>query len=88
MAARTAAVCAGHAAQHGGIHIENKAMDREVIVKSDLIQVYPSEHGNLRKLDGGKAKVSLLHSTEKMEVAWTRAVRGSTASDDGLRIRQ
>lgn len=58
----------GHEAKHGGIHIENKAMDMEVVVKPDLIQVYASEHGKPLKLAGAKAKVTLLNGAEKSEV--------------------
>ena len=55
----------GHVAKHGGIHIENKMMDMEVIAKADVIQIYASEHGKPVKLEGAKAKVTLLNGAEK-----------------------
>ena len=54
--------------KHGGIHIENKAMDIEVVVKADLIQIYASDHGKPLKLDGATAKVTLLNGAEKSEI--------------------
>ncbi len=58
----------GHEAKYGGIHIENKAMDMEVVAKTDVIQVYASEHGKPLNLQGAKAKVTLLNGAEKTEV--------------------
>lgn len=58
----------GHEAKHGGIHIENKMMDMEVVVKPDLIQIYASDHGKPLKLEGAKAKVTLLSGAEKTEI--------------------
>ena len=61
-------LAAGDGPKHGGIHIENKAMDIEVVVKADLIQIYASDHGKPLKLDGATAKVTLLNGAEKSEV--------------------
>ena len=61
-------LAAGDGPKHGGIHIENKAMDIEVVVKADLIQVYASDHGKPLKLDGATAKVTLLNGAEKSEI--------------------
>lgn len=58
----------GHGAKHGGIHLESKMMDMEVVVKQDLIQVYASDHGKPLKLEAAKAKVTLLNGAEKSEV--------------------
>ena len=62
------AVAAEDGPKHGGIHIENKVMDLEVVVKADLIQVYATDHGKPLKLEGAKAKVTLLNGAEKTEV--------------------
>ena len=59
---------ASHEARHGGIYINNKLVDLEVIAKADLIQVYATEHGKPLKLEGAKAKVTLLNGAEKSEV--------------------
>ena len=58
----------GHEAKHGGIHIENKVMDMEVVAKPDVLQVYVSDHGKPLKLEGAKAKITLLSGAEKSDV--------------------
>jgi hypothetical protein len=62
-----------HAAKHGGIFVETKALDFEVVAKPDMIQVYVSDHGKAVKLDGAKAKLTLLNGSEKTEVDLTPA---------------
>jgi hypothetical protein len=57
-----------HAPKHGGIVIEVKDIDYEVVAKSDVIQIYARDHGKAVKIDGGKAKVTLLNGSEKAEV--------------------
>ena len=57
-----------HAANHGGIYIKNKSMDIEVLAKTDVIQVYISEHGKPLALTGAKAKVTLLNGAEKSDI--------------------
>lgn len=57
-----------HGAKHGGIFVETKALDFEVLAKQDMVQVYVGEHGKTVKLDGAKGKVTLLNGTEKTEV--------------------
>lgn len=62
-----------HTAKHGGIFLEGKIADLEVIAKSDLIQVYVHDHGKAAKLDGAKGKVTLLNGSEKTEVELAHA---------------
>lgn len=63
------ALAAGdHAAKHGGIFVETKALDFEIVARPDGIQVYVADHGKPVKLDGAKGKVTLLNGTEKTEV--------------------
>ncbi len=57
-----------HSAKHGGIFVETKALDFEIVAKPDLIQVYVGDHGKPVKLDGAKGKVTLLNGSEKTEV--------------------
>jgi hypothetical protein len=57
-----------HTAKHGGIFVETKALDFEVVVKPDVIQVYVQDHGKPVKLEGAKGKVTLLNGSEKSEV--------------------
>lgn len=57
-----------HTAKHGGIFVETKALDFEIVAKPEMIQVYVADHGKPVKLEGGKAKVTLLNGSEKTEV--------------------
>lgn len=54
--------------KHGGVFVETKALDFEIVAKPDLIQVYVGDHGKPVKLDGAKGKVTLLNGTEKTEI--------------------
>lgn len=56
-----------HAAKHGGIVVEAKDMDYEIVAKPELLQIYLSDHGKPAKIDGAKAKVTLLNGSEKTE---------------------
>ncbi len=58
----------GHDPKFGGVVVETKAGDFEIVAKPDMIQIYVSDHGKPMKLDGAKAKVTLLSGTEKSEV--------------------
>lgn len=68
LAAPTFAQKDDHSAKHGGIFVETKALDFEIVAKPDLIQVYVGDHGKPVKLDGAKGKVTLLNGSEKTEV--------------------
>jgi hypothetical protein len=57
-----------HSPKHGGIVVEVKDMDYEVVAKADVMQIYLRDHGKAVKLDGAKAKVTLLNGSEKSEV--------------------
>lgn len=57
-----------HSAKHGGIFVETKALDFEIVAKPDVIHVYVADHGKPVKLDGAKGKVTLLNGSEKTEV--------------------
>lgn len=58
----------GHTAKHGGVFVETKALDFEIVAKPDLIQIYVEDHGKPVKLDGAKGKVTLLNGAQKTEV--------------------
>jgi hypothetical protein len=62
-----------HTPKHGGIFVETKALDFEIVAKPDVIQVYVADHGKAVKLDGAKGKVTLLNGAEKTEVELTPA---------------
>lgn len=57
-----------HKPQHGGIVVEGKQADFELVAKPDLLQLYLSDHG--RKMDHSKAsaKVTLLAGKDKQDV--------------------
>ena len=57
----------GHEARFGGIHLASKAMDMEVVAKPEVLQLYVSDHGKPLKIEGGKAKITLLNGAEKSE---------------------
>lgn len=66
----TAALAAGnhgHDPKFGGVVVETKAGDLEIVAKPDAIVIYVSDHGKPMKLDGAKAKVTLLNGTDKSE---------------------
>ena len=56
-----------HTPKFGGVVVETKAGDVEIVAKPDMIQIYVSDHGKAVKLDGAKAKVTLLNGAEKTE---------------------
>ncbi|MES2687344.1 MAG: hypothetical protein V4706_11010 [Pseudomonadota bacterium] len=66
----TAVLAAGdhaHDPKFGGVVVETKAGDFEVVAKPESLQIYISDHGKPVKLNGAKAKVTLLNGTEKSE---------------------
>jgi hypothetical protein len=66
-----AALAAGshdHTAKFGGVVVETKVGDLEIVAKPDSIQIYITDHGKAMKLDGAKAKVTLLNGSTKSEV--------------------
>ena len=56
-----------HAPKNGGIVVETKAGDFEIVAMPDLLQVFISDHGKPVSLDGAKAKITLLNGVEKSE---------------------
>ncbi len=66
-AAALAAGAHGHDPKFGGVVVETKAGDLEIVAKPDTLQIYISDHGKTVKLEGAKAKVTLLNGTEKSE---------------------
>lgn len=62
-----------HSPKFGGVVVETKAGDFEIVAKPEALQIYVSDHGKPMKLDGAKAKVTLLNGTEKTEAELTPA---------------
>jgi hypothetical protein len=56
-----------HAPKNGGIVVETKAGDWEIVAKPELLQIFISDHGKPLQLEGAKAKITLLNGAEKSE---------------------
>lgn len=56
-----------HAPQHGGVVVEVKDMDLELVAKPDVLQLYLRDHGKPADVSKATAKVTLLNGTEKQE---------------------
>jgi hypothetical protein len=57
----------GHEPRFGGVVVGSKVGDLEIVAKPESIHIYVSDHGKAVKLDGAKAKVTLLNGAEKSE---------------------
>ena len=70
LAAGTAALAvgSGHEARFGGIHLGTPVMDLEVVAKPDRLQIYASDHGKRVKIEGGKARITLLNGADKVDI--------------------
>ena len=62
-----------HTPKHGGVMVETKAGDMEIVAKPDNLRIYFTDHGKPVKFDGAKAKVTLLNGSEKSQVELTPA---------------
>ena len=56
-----------HKPKFGGVVVETKVGDLEIVAKPESLQIYISDHGKAVKLDGATAKVTLLNGAEKSE---------------------
>ena len=56
-----------HKPQHGGVVVETKVGDMEIVAKPATIHIYFTDHGKPVRLEGAKAKVTLLNGAEKSE---------------------
>jgi hypothetical protein len=57
-----------HEALHGGVVVEVKDVDLELVAKPELIQLHLRDHGKPVDVAGGSAKLTLLSGTDKQEV--------------------
>lgn len=57
-----------HKPLHGGVVVEVKDMDYELVAKPTVIQLHLRDHGKAADLSKATAKVTLLSGTEKQEV--------------------
>jgi len=52
---------------HGGVIVEAKDIDVELVAKADSLSLYLTDHGKPIPLDGGTAKLTILIGSEKKE---------------------
>ncbi|MDO9600670.1 MAG: hypothetical protein Q7J47_23365 [Azoarcus sp.] len=57
-----------HESMHGGVVVEVKDLDLELVAKSDVIQLHLRDHGKPVDVANGSAKVTLLTGADKQEV--------------------
>ena len=57
-----------HKPMHGGVVVEFKDMDYELVAKPSAIQLYLRGHGKPADMSKASAKLTLLTGTEKQEV--------------------
>lgn len=56
-----------HAPKHGGIVMETKAGDLELVAKADLIVIHVRDHGKPMKITSGSGKVTVFNGNDKTE---------------------
>ena len=56
-----------HAPKHGGVVVETKAGDLELVAKPELIVIHVSDHGKPMKLANGSGKVTVFNGKDKSE---------------------
>ena len=63
-----AASADAHKPLHGGVVVEIKDVDVELVARADTIQLYVRDHGKALDVSKATAKVTLLVGTEKQDV--------------------
>lgn len=63
------AIAAGddHKPKHGGVVVETKAGDLEMVAKPDVITLHVSDHGKAMKLTSATGKVTVFNGNDKVE---------------------
>ena len=52
---------------HGGVIVEAKDIDVELVAKSDILAIYLSDHGKPLSSEGGNAKLTILNGSDKKD---------------------
>jgi hypothetical protein len=52
---------------HGGVMVEAKDVDVELVAKSDILTIYLSDHGKPLSSEGGNAKLTILNGSDKKD---------------------
>jgi len=56
-----------HSPKHGGIVVETKAGDLELVAKPELIVIHVSDHGKPMKLTSASGKVTVFNGNDRTE---------------------
>ena len=56
-----------HAPKHGGVVVETKAGDLELVAKPERIVIHVSDHGKPMKLSSASGKVTVFNGNDKTE---------------------
>lgn len=60
-----------HKPKHGGVVVETKSGDLELVAKPEQIHLYVSDHGKATKLTSGGGKVTVFNGSEAKEAPLT-----------------
>ena len=66
-AASPALAAEDHQPKQGGVVVETKACDMELVAKPDLIVIHVSDHGKAMKLTSATGKVTVFNGNDKTE---------------------
>ena len=66
-AASPAFAAEDHQPKHGGVVVETKAGDMELVAKPDLIVIHVSDHGKPMKLTSAAGKITVFNGNDKTE---------------------
>jgi hypothetical protein len=56
-----------HAPKHGGVVVETKAGDMELVAKADLMTIHVSDHGKPARLTSASGKITVFNGSDKVE---------------------
>lgn len=62
-----------HAPKHGGVVVETKVGDMELVARPDAIVIHVSDHGKPMKLTSASGKITVFNGSEKTEAPVTLA---------------
>ena len=57
-----------HKPMHGGVVVEVKDMDYELVAKPDQVELFVRDHGKPANVSKGSAKLTVLTGTQKQEI--------------------
>ena len=80
-----------HKPEHGGIVVETKAGDLELVIKFDRMVLHIRDHGKPMKITSGTGKITVFNGNEKTEaplslVGETLEAKGSFRAVAGTKV--